>query len=308
MIGKIQTRVKISAGGERMFDDLKAYFYEDVVASYEECRDVKRLQKTGRSRLIRKAVVAASALYHFREHLENGLHDQHDFSREKISQICPDYDLLGNIVNCSKHATINRNSPLVDKAENMAEYNVITFYKDEKGEYQNIENEVHVKLNDGSTREMFEILTNVINFWFRHLRLIGVIDIEHQYPLPDRKQPKMRNECTGTRRDIEIISGVRFQQNLLLKKYNYETGKVEPVDLTGCQIRGEIHGPTTAFELVIANNTTGETFKKEIALSDEEIQQYAMVSSDEEKKSFQQTMCNNHKDEIQDALREHRII
>ncbi len=291
-----------------MFDDLKAYFYEDVVASYEECRDVMRLQNTGRSRLIRKAVVAASALYHFREHLDNGLHDQYDFSREKISQICPDYDLLGNIANCSKHAKINRNSPLVDNAENMAECNVITFYKDENGEYQNIEKEVHVKLNDGSTREMFEILTNVINFWFRHLRSIGFIDIEHQYPLPDRNQLKMRNECTGTRMDIEIISGVRFQQNLLFKKYNYETEKVEPVDLTGCKIRGSIYKPKLVFEFEITDNTTGETFMKEIALSDEESQQYALLSSDKEIEEFRQVICNNHKNEIQDALREFEKI
>ena len=94
----------------------------------------------------------------------------------------------------------------------------------------------------------------------------------------------------------------------LFKKYNYETEKVEPVDLTGCKIRGSIYKPKLVFEFEITDNTTGETFMKEIALSDEESQQYALLSSDKEIEEFRQVICNNHKNEIQDALREFEKI
>ena len=76
-----------------VFDDLRAYFYENVVATFNAYFEVKRNGLYGASRDLRAAIVAATALYHLREHIPTA----HQESRAELAQICPDYDLLGDI-------------------------------------------------------------------------------------------------------------------------------------------------------------------------------------------------------------------
>jgi len=75
---------------ESMFDDLNAYFYENVVASFEEYISTKKSNKSGRSRDLRIAVNAASALFHLREHLP----DSNQLSEKEIELLCPDYKII----------------------------------------------------------------------------------------------------------------------------------------------------------------------------------------------------------------------
>src|SRR5262245_11609619 len=90
-----------------MFDDLATYFFENVVRSFEEYLDIKNSGRVGRSRDIRAAVNAAAPLYHLREHLPPSL----ALSHASVSNHCPDYSLLGDIVNASKHFLLTRGSP-----------------------------------------------------------------------------------------------------------------------------------------------------------------------------------------------------
>jgi hypothetical protein len=61
-----------------------SYFYDYVVTSFEEYRNAKSSRKAGRHRDIRLAFVAATALYHFREHLPAS----HTLTRAAISAQC----------------------------------------------------------------------------------------------------------------------------------------------------------------------------------------------------------------------------
>ena len=157
-----------------MFDDLTAYYQENVVSSYIEYRDICNDGVAGRSRDLRAALTAASALFHLREHLPTG-----SLSRAAVERLCPDYALLGDVVNASKHKAPNsmtpHGAPLITDAEKLGEQLIFIEYEDEAGAYRYVQKTVVVKLTDGSERDLLEILTNVINFWEGHMLTLGVL-------------------------------------------------------------------------------------------------------------------------------------
>jgi len=262
-----------------MFDDLATYFYENVVRSFEEYLDVKNSGTTGRSRDIRAAVNAATPLYHLREHLPKG-------RKLTIIGSCPDYRLLGDIVNASKHSSLTKGTPQIRNATQIEEQIVTTEYKDEQGAFHWHEKVVLIRLSNGSERNVLNILVNVMNFWQTYLHSIGVIAKPRQYSIPSVIQPRLRNDCTGNRLDFEIVQGLRFLQKFKLQQYNYSTGKVELMDLKGGHLEFSIYIPKYQLKLALKNDALGKEFRKTVTLNDEESRQFALLKTDREKKSF----------------------
>src|SRR6516165_8581907 len=153
-----------------MFDDLAAFFYENVVAAFTDYSKTRQSDPYGRSRDIRAAIDAATSLYHLREHIPS----QYRKSRSEVAKLCPDYDLLGDVANAAKHDDLTRGTPQINSADDIYEMNVITLYEDCDGEYSDAQKLVMVKLNNGTERDLFEVLTNVINFWGHELESFGV--------------------------------------------------------------------------------------------------------------------------------------
>ena len=142
-----------------MFDDLAAYFYENVVSSYREYCEIRSSGSAGSSQDIRKAMVAASALFHLREHLP----PQSTLTRTEVESLCADYGILGDIVNASKHGTISgaspHGAPLIASASQLEELLVLTEYEDQAGKYFFAEKRVVAKQVNGIGRDVFEVLT-----------------------------------------------------------------------------------------------------------------------------------------------------
>ncbi|MFZ4703466.1 MAG: hypothetical protein ACOYMG_25775 [Candidatus Methylumidiphilus sp.] len=147
-----------------MFDDLVAYYHENVVAAFVAYRETSKDGIAGRSRDIREALIAANALFHFREHLPG-----RPLSRADVERQCADYALLGDIANTAKHKEITQNTPhgapLVSDAEKLAEKILVIEYEDSEGVYRCTQKTVIATLADGTERNLLEVLTNVINFW-----------------------------------------------------------------------------------------------------------------------------------------------
>jgi hypothetical protein len=83
-------------------EKLYAFFYETVVLVYQAYKTTRNEAKAGTRNDWKSALTAATAAYHFREHLPQ----PHKKSRREIAAICPDYDLLGDVVNASKHKDV----------------------------------------------------------------------------------------------------------------------------------------------------------------------------------------------------------
>jgi len=172
-----------------MFDDLNAHFHEHLVPLYVRHREIREKAKAGLSRDLQAATATANALYHFREHLPQS----HAMSRAKVAAQCPDHDLVGDIANVSKHAELTRGVPKVSHAQSVCEIIVLTEFSDDKGIFTDARKLVTVKLDDGTERDVFDILTNVINFWGQQLALWGVLKDYNLFPSQPGRSIQDRN-------------------------------------------------------------------------------------------------------------------
>lgn len=268
-----------------MFDDLASYYHENVVASFVEYRDICNDGVAGRSRDIRAALNAASALFHLREHLPGT-----PPSRTHIERLCPDYALLGDVVNASKHKALNgstpHGAPLVTDAQNLIEQIAFIEYEDEVGAYRYVQKTVLVKVSDGSERNLLEILTGVINFWEGHMLSLGVLAKARAFTHDSSVRYRSRAECEANRLNFEIVKGQRFHQRLRLLRFNNTTGKAEPIDLTGSDVRFRIYKPKYDIELSLTHDESGKTYKTEISLTEEESLILSQMHTDEERQAY----------------------
>ena len=87
-----------------MISDLKAYFIETVLHNYCKYVKLRKSRKIGRRNDLTAAVNISTILYHLRKYLpeDKGKLD------EEWELICPDFELLRDVVNLSKHSKITR--------------------------------------------------------------------------------------------------------------------------------------------------------------------------------------------------------
>jgi hypothetical protein len=282
-----------------MFDDLTAYYHDNVVTEFADYLNASRDGVAGRSRDLRKALVAATALFHLHEHLPTPGRP----SRADAEKACPDYALLGDVVNAAKHKEINKTTPhgapLVHRAASLAERQMIIEYSDAAGPYRHGLKTVVVRLADGSERNLLDVMTNVINYWELQLHALGVLASPRTFSYEDPNRFRARSECNGGRLDLEIVQGQRFLQSVQLLRFNHATAKVEPIDLTHAAISGSLYRPSCKFEVRLTHNASGKEFKKTVLFSESEGMQLHALSTDEEREAFALNTLT-----VRDALQE----
>ena len=266
-----------------MFDDLAAYYRENVVAAFLEYTKTSKDSMAGRSRDLRLCLVAATALFHLREHLPTS----GALTRPSAEQQCSDYALLGDIVNAAKHKSINQRTPhgppLVADATSLTETLLIIKYEDSKGAYHFTEKSVIATLSDGSQRNLLEVLMNVVNFWEKHLHLLGVLSQARTFVFDPSIRFRTRKECDQIRLDLELVQGHRFKQQLQLLKFDKSTGLASPIDLTGTQMHFRVYKPRIEIEVFLKHEATGQEFSRKLVLSEEESAEFADLTNDEER-------------------------
>lgn len=270
-----------------MFDDLAAYYHENIVSAYIDYRDIKNSGIAGRSKDIRKAIIAASALFHLREHIP----PPNQTSRSATERQCPEYGLLADIVNATKHKNISSQTPhglpLINDASQIEELIDYIEYKDKDGKYYFAKKSVIVKLLDGSTRDLFEILTLVINYWENFLFSLGILDNVYTFSGDNNSQPKTRKECEENRLNYEIVKGHRFHQSFRFLRYNYQTKREEVIDLKDVEdISISLHRPKYMIDLSFTYTPTCEVFTREISLTEDENQQLIKLDKDEDRQRY----------------------
>lgn len=241
-----------------MFDDIHAYFHENVLSSYLDYKKRRNEHNVGRNVDLKKALIAANSLYHFREHLPS----KYKKKREEFALLCEDYDLLGDVVNVSKHNKLTQKWKYINSTDSIEEILVITKYVDSKGEYFNSEKNINVRIIDGTKRDLFNILTNVLNMWYSYLHDIGILKEKYIEKIVEPIYPLKRNQSSGNNFSITATRGVRFNQHVQLQEFNYETGKIEPVNLEGAKAQMRVYKPSYEVDLKLIH---GET-KKEIVI------------------------------------------
>ena len=218
-------------------EKLYAYFYETVVVPYVEYKTTRNERKAGTRKDFKSAIAAATAAYHFREHLP----DQYKKGHKAIVALCADFALLGDVVNAAKHKLLTKGKPQIASADSIRELIVNTQFQDEQGEYNVASKSIDIALKDGTSRELFDVLTNVVNMWIDFLQAAGISGKATKFPHEDRNRIIGRDEAG--RMDLVMTQGLAAQLGFKLQKYNYAKGCPEPVDLTGKQISFSAYDP-----------------------------------------------------------------
>ena len=254
-----------------MFDDLHAYFYENVRVAYREFKERLVEPRAGRSVDLRLAVGACEALFHLREHLP----EAHALSRAEAEARCPDLALVGDIANVSKHRTVTKptphGAPLLTSATQLQEIINMIHYEDAEGEYRCLSKQVVARLADGTLADVMQAQTNVLNFWENYLAEIGVLKVAtiHTYDDGLGYRPRPSHAVGPT---LEILQGVRFRQTLQLMKFNPDTGRAEPIPLPeGTKARMQIRKrPRHQVDITLRHDESGRESTRTITLTEDE--------------------------------------
>lgn len=258
-----------------MYEKLHTYFHDHVLKAYGDFFDAQNKKSAGQSSDLIVANHAATALYHFREHFPDSIRK----SWKQLEQICPDYRLIGNVANASKHDELTRHEPLIKNADSVFEVLISTVYKDEQGEYMNGEKAVFVQLLDGTERNVLEVATNVMNMWCDELHACGVLKNKKHFEIKRKAVPTRQESSNNI--DLNFTRGVGAKLQFRLQRYNYDTLAIEPVDLTGTDPKMRIYEKlyTADFRLV---GQDGEYVLFEIQINDKQRKQLANCASEEE--------------------------
>lgn len=254
-----------------MFDDLHAYFHENVRVAYREFKERLAEPLVGRSIDLRLAVGACEALFHLREHLP----EAHALSRAEAEAMCPDLALVGDIANVNKHRTVSKptphGAPLLSSASQLQEIMNMIHYEDAEGEYRCFSKQVVANFADGTLADVMQAQTNVLNFWESYLAEIGVLKaaISHTYDDGLGFRPRPPHAVGPT---FEILQGVRFHQALRLMKFNPNTGRAEPMLLPeGTKVRMQVRKrPRHQVDITLRHDETGRESTRTITLTEEE--------------------------------------
>lgn len=253
-----------------MFDNFVAYYHENVVDSYVTCCATSTDGKAGRSRDLKTCLVSANALFHLREHLPQNS----ALTRAEVEKLCPDYALLGDVVNASKHKELSgatpHGMPLIQKANDIYERITSLQYEDSKGPYNHHFKEVIATLTDGSERELLDILTAVLNFWEFYLHSTGHLKEARTFKREPTIKPRTREECQASALCFEVVQGQRFLQHMRFLRHDDSSGNAEPLDLSGCKVSAGIYQRTSIADVNLTHNLTGEQINVSVELTPEE--------------------------------------
>jgi hypothetical protein len=268
-----------------MFHNFDTYYHQNVVLAFEDYRTRKNLRTSDHSRDLRAALDAATALFHLREHLPQ----QCSITRSQTEKACHSYALLGDIVNAAKHRTLSQTTPhgtpLISDAAQLKEVLISTEYEDKDGKYRDTEKVVMVTLHDGTHCEMLDVLVSVINFWESYLAAHGVLTQARIFQGSSSNHPKARADC-AQQMDFRLTKGLPFQMSIYLQLYNYQTKKVEPIDLTGASAEMMMHKPSYEVDVMLKNHIKGISYKRTIQLTKEESLAMAALSNDDERQKL----------------------
>ncbi len=233
-----------------MFSNTRKYYLENVIPSYAEFIDYRNSNEYGQDQLLRKGIVAATSLFHLREHIPVNIRP----SKSNLKSRFPYFGLAGDIANVSKHSKITQDNPRISRATQIYEVMRLIFFSDDDGEYVASQLDVIVKLDDGSELLLITILDNVMSMWNDILDSLGIIE-KITRPMLDINQVISRSQAGLREANLSILKGEDLQLNYLVQRFNNTKGIIEPMDISNMKFEFRIYSlpESVPIHLTISN-------------------------------------------------------
>ncbi|MCU0472971.1 MAG: hypothetical protein MUC93_06345 [Bacteroidales bacterium] len=256
---------------------MNKYFIENILVTYQDYVKIRNSHKIGKSNDLKTALNVATVLYHLHEHLPE---EQRKDYLEYLA-LCPDYELLRDVVNLSKHKIITRYTPQISNLDNIYELVINTLYKDKRGEYWDTNKSVYMTLDDRSERDLFDVITNVLNMWISEFEQLGIIKHIKPYSISNNIIPKRSR--SSNRLDIVMLQGLPFKHRTKVQKFNYVKGLIEPIDLTNGRAEFRIFKPNYTVKLELKNDKTCDKKVYQINIDAEQLNKLKKLRTSEKK-------------------------
>lgn len=277
-----------------MYRSVASNFYHNVVAAYDEYAANRDSPHSGRDKHLRTAIAAATALYHFREHLPGEL-------KGKIGAIeaTPEYALVHGVTNAAKHGVVTKRQALVARASDVREVTVLILYSDDDGEYSHAQTMVQVKCTDGETRQLDPAIPRLLNRWGNFLRDLDVCDFvaRPEFEVPGHRYLS-RQEAT-TSHGLEVLRGLDFEQTIQPSYFDVDLGRAVPLDLTGAQMSLRIYKPPRQVLDVIMSHPDREDVTVSIPFSEEENAAFHRLPDEAARVAFKENFVKAHGPDIE---------
>lgn len=275
-----------------MFHSPAHTFYQNVVPTYDEYVRHRDALVGGYGQHLRTAIAAATALYHFREHLPPEL----AASGKRLEERSSDFALLRGVVNASKHKNPDQKSPLVRAAADIHEVVTTVLFTDPAGEYRHCATMVQVVCADGITRWLDPSITRVLNHWG------ALLDAEVFSPRPEPEQPGERyieRDNAADTLDLVALRGLDLLQQMKLLRFDDSLGKAVPFDLNGAEIEFRVYAPPSlAVDVTMSHPEHGEVTVSVPLTSRETVALHSVKNGDERTRFYSQ-LLQTHRPEIE---------
>jgi hypothetical protein len=280
-----------------MFDDLGALFMNSVIAAHDEYVIKRDERKSGRDQHLRAAIGLATALFHIREHLPAQLAK----SRRDIEAACPDYRLIADVANATKHAQVERRTPqgtsLIASADDVQEVVAITLFEDAQGIYSDFQTLIMAKCSDGTKRNLDLALTNALNFWSGFLSQAGIVTYP-QVPVPLTPGVRFIQRKDTKSVEFDVLNTIRFRSNMQILKFDATKGYAEPMDLKDAQIVMRVFKPRPIIvDITVSIPQQGEVTVP-IELSDAQTINFYRLKMETDKQAFMKAIFEERANEI----------
>jgi hypothetical protein len=200
-----------------MYSNIERYFIEGPLMEYKTFKEAYDKKEFGLSTNIRLAINCAVAFYHTHEHLFHNarqINEVHKSPREYLEKAIlvsfPQFSLVRDIADCSKHSKLSRKNALITSASQIEEFLILTAYEDEQGVYRVATKGLYATLNDGTEINIYKLLTGVRYFWLREFYNLGIISQEPNEPDFSIPKPPRDFENSSASMDLVAMSGHSF--------------------------------------------------------------------------------------------------
>ena len=252
-----------------MFDDFEGYFVENIVIPLKAYFKEKKSKTAGNNVLLRLTTDLCIKLNHLVEHLPLNA----NLSAKMLITKYPEYKIVKDISNVTKHKTLSKYEPLISNAQKIYEIAVITIYKDQLGEFNHLENTVVADLDDGTQVDLHHIIVKTYNMWLTELKSLGLLTKEYKPIVLSKRKPR-RSKQSG-KHNIVVNQGIRLKKHYKLQRFNYEKGVIEPVDLTGYKAMFRVYKCMYDLTLEMSHSKTGERKSFTVKVDEEQLKRFS---------------------------------
>ena len=142
-----------------------------------------------------------------------------------------------------------------------------------------------VRLDSGTSKELSEVLRNVVNFWIKHIQSSGILMQIKTFDLP-LKGPVSRENSRPL--NMAATQGMMFgKKSFRIQRYDYQENVAVPLDLTNAQVQLRFYKPPPIV-LDLKIKMEGRTFTSPLTLSEANTLKVKTLQSDEERRDFVQ--------------------